>query len=66
MEQVFAHIHEKAPADGAVLLEDDTHHILLIHDHDVSNEIVPGYYRQILEHIMACGVIFEEPHFTEV
>lgn len=44
----------------------DCHHILLVHDHEQSNELVPGYYRQILEYLLAHGVTFTVPRFLEV
>lgn len=63
MDKVFERINEKAPADGTALLVNDSHHILLMHDHEISDELVPGYYEQILDYVLKCGVTFIEPRF---
>lgn len=66
LDTVFEHIHDSDPADGTALLKDNANHILLIHDHDISNQIVPGYYKKIIEHLITQGITFEDPLFMEV
>ena len=45
------------------LLEDDSYHIILMHDHEATYAMVPDYYKIMLEHIMENGVTFVEPKF---
>ncbi len=66
MHDVFTSIDGFLADEAACPPQDNLHHILLIHDHDISNEIVPFYYQQILEYLLARGVIFEVPRFLEV
>ena len=63
MEDVFKRVHDDDPAEGGVLLEDDSYHIILMHDHEETYAMVPDYYKIMLEHIMENGVTFVEPKF---
>lgn len=64
-ESVFARMHEQHPGDGAVLFGKDNAHILLLHAHDSTEELVPEYYRLFLEHALERGLVFVEPEFYE-
>ncbi len=63
MDDVWKRVHDANPSDGGALLEDGSHHIILLHDHEETEELVPGYYKQMIEHLMENGVVFERPTF---
>lgn len=63
---VFDRIHDEKPAYGDALLREGSRHILLFHAHDETEEQLPGYHRLFLDHLLECGVEFEEPHFETV
>ncbi len=63
VESVYQRIHEKKPASGGALLEEGSHHIVLLHAHDETEAIVPRYYEQFIEYCMNQGVEFVEPKF---
>jgi len=62
-ESIWAKMHTTNPTSGASLLGENQRHILLMHAHDETEEILPGYYKILLDHLLACGVIFDEPRF---
>lgn len=62
-ESVIARIHDAHPAQGGVLLEPDSHHIILIHDHDKTEAIVPRYYALFIDECLKSGVQFIKPVF---
>ncbi|MCR5250392.1 MAG: polysaccharide deacetylase family protein [Lachnospiraceae bacterium] len=62
-EDVMKRIHATEAGDGAVLLKEDSDHILLLHAHDETEELVPGYYRIFIDELLKNGVEFVEPHF---
>ncbi len=64
-KDVQARMNDKAPEEGAVLFEDGGRHILLIHAHDETEELVPGYYRLFLDELLAKGVVFDKPEFFD-
>ena len=63
LEDVMKRIHDKEPEDGAVLLKDNSSHILLLHAHDETEELVPGYYKIFIEELLENGVEFTDPEF---
>lgn len=63
MEDVIKRVHDRDPVSGAMLLEDGTNHIILMHDHEETLAMVPDYYKIMLEHIMENGVSFSVPEF---
>ena len=63
LEDVWNRIHDKNPASGGSLLSENSHHILLLHAHDETEEMIPGYYRLFIDHLLDCGVVFEKPEF---
>ena len=62
-ETVLYRIHDKNPDNGGVLLEPNSNHIVMIHDHAETNKIMPDYYKSILDYVMTCGVEFVDPQF---
>ena len=64
LEDVWKRIHDKNPASGGALLSEDSNHIILLHAHDATEEMVPGYYRLFINHLIACNVAFEKPEFV--
>ncbi|MGN1147479.1 MAG: polysaccharide deacetylase family protein [Lachnospiraceae bacterium] len=62
-ESVLARVHDEHPGCGGVLLEQGSHHIILFHAHDETEEMVPGYHKLFLDYVMAHGVEFEKPEF---
>lgn len=63
MDDVMKRVHDDKPESGGVLLEDGTYHIILMHDHEETLAMVPGYYKIMLEHVMENGVTFVKPEF---
>ncbi len=51
--------------DGNPLFGDELKHIILLHAHDYSNELAPGYYKDILDKMLANNTEFVEPVFLE-
>lgn len=62
IEDVLRHIREGDPEDGAVVTDDSTQ-IVLLHSHDDTEKLVPGYYRIILEELMKAGGEFVPADF---
>lgn len=60
-ENVFERIENRNPEDGAALLEDGGSHILLIHDHEETEDLVPGYFKMFIDYVLEQGVIFDKP-----
>lgn len=62
-DDVIRRINDPHPVSGAPMLADGGEHIILLHAHDETEELVPGYYRQFIGHLLAHGVTFSEPAF---
>jgi peptidoglycan/xylan/chitin deacetylase (PgdA/CDA1 family) len=63
MDDVMKRIHNSNPDDGAVLLKENSNHILLLHAHDDTEAMAPGYYRVFVEELLKNGVEFIAPEF---
>ena len=63
LEDVFRRIREPAPAEGAPLLQDGGNHILLMHAHDETGELVPEYWKILIGTLLDKGVTFRTPEF---
>lgn len=63
LDDVMKRIYNSNPADGAPLLKEDSDHILLLHAHDETEELVPGYYKTFIEELIKNGVTFVNPEF---
>lgn len=62
-ESVWERMHDKNPQSGAVLFAENNHHILLLHAHDETDEMLPEYYKQFVDHLLENGIVFDEPKF---
>ena len=60
---VMKRIYDTVPGNGAPLLKDGSNHILLLHAHDETEELVPGYYKTFIEELLKNGVDFTGPEF---
>ncbi len=63
IDYVWERINDKNPGSGAALLEDNGSHILLLHAHDETEEMVPGYYKLFIDELKKNGVAFDMPEF---
>lgn len=63
LDHVFSKMNDPAPSSGAPLFEDGGSHILLLHAHDETEEMVPEYYKKILGVLLEKGVEFIPPAF---
>ncbi len=64
LEDVFKRVNDMNPSSGGALLEEGSHHIILLHDHDETRALVPEYYKLMLENISDKGVTFVKPEFV--
>ena len=48
-----------------LLEEDNRHHLLLLHAHDETEELVPGYYKTFIGKLLDGGVVFDRPEFFD-
>ena len=62
-EDVMKRIHYIDPENHEGLLVEGSHHILLLHAHDETEELVPEYYKHFIDCLLANGVQFIEPKF---
>lgn len=63
LDDVMKRIYDPDPENGAPLLNDGSSHLLLLHAHDETEELVPGYYRIFIEELLKNGVEFIKPEF---
>lgn len=64
-ESIWERMHDPAPQSGAVLFAENHRHILLLHDHEESEALLPGYYRLFIEHLLEGGITFDVPQFLK-
>lgn len=62
-EAIWDKMHTQTPKSGDVLFRDGNRHIVLLHDHDQTEAIYPGYYRHFIDHLLENGITFDEPRF---
>lgn len=65
LDDVWKRIEDRHPANGSPLLEENSHHILLLHAHDETEALVSEYYRRFIDALLEKGVRFEKPAFRE-
>ncbi len=63
LDDVFKRMHDQDPKSGGALFAPDGYNMLLFHSHDETEEMVPEYYRVILDECLKNGVEFVEPKF---
>ncbi len=62
-EFVWQKMHDKNPKSGAVLFAENNRHIILLHAHDETEEMIPEYYKLFIDHLLENGMVFDEPVF---
>lgn len=62
-ESVWKKMHDTNPKSGAVLFAENNRHIILLHAHDETEEMLPEYYKLFIEHLLENGLTFDEPRF---
>ena len=65
-DDVWNKMHDAHPASGAPLFAERGRHILLLHAHDETDAMAPGYYRLFIDHLLENGVAFAEPEFCKI
>ena len=62
-EDAMRKIHRTDAGVSAPLLADGGSHILLLHAHDETDAMFPGYYKAFIEELSENGVTFTRPSF---
>jgi peptidoglycan/xylan/chitin deacetylase (PgdA/CDA1 family) len=62
-EDVYKRINDEYPIYGGSLFKDDNSHILLLHAHDETDEMVPEYYKKFVGSLLDREVKFLTPEF---
>ncbi len=62
-EFVWQKMHDTNPDSGAALFAENNRHILLLHAHDETEQMLPEYYKLFIEHLLENGFVFDEPRF---
>lgn len=63
LEDVWKKMEDKNPPLGGALYGEDNRHIILLHAHDETEELVPEYYKKFIDRAMENGLSFEKPMF---
>ena len=66
IDDVWKRVNDPAPGLGAAILKDGGRHIILLHAHDETEELVPGYYKLFIDKLLENGVEFVEPNFIHI
>ncbi|MCR5021724.1 polysaccharide deacetylase family protein [Ruminococcus sp.] len=66
IDDVWKRVNDPAPGSGATILKDGGRHIILLHAHDETEELVPGYYKLFIDKLLENGVEFVEPNFIHI
>lgn len=62
-ESIWAKMRDSNPKSGVALFGENQRHIVLMHAHDETDAIMPGYYRLFLDCLQEHGVVFDQPAF---
>ena len=62
-EFVWNKMHDENPKSGAVLFAENHRHIILMHAHDETEDMLPEYYKLFIDHLLEQGLVFDEPEF---
>ena len=65
-EDVWAKTRAVNPRSGAALFGEGQRHIVLMHAHDETDAIMPGYYRRFLDCMQENGIVFDKPGFIRL
>jgi len=60
---VWQKMHDENPKSGAVLFAENNKHIILLHAHDETEQMLPRYYQLFIDHLLENGLVFENPRF---
>lgn len=64
MEDILNRTKQEDPDLGKSLLSDENgRHLLIIHAHDETEELVPEYYKTLIDLLLDHGFIFDKPEF---
>ena len=63
MEDVWKRVYDPAPQSGGPMLKDGSSHIILMHAHDETEEMVPKYWQLMIDRLLEEGVQFVQPAF---
>ena len=63
LEDVWKRVYDPDPQYGGPLLKEGTNHMILLHAHDETEEMVPGYYQLLIDRLLEQGVQFDRPDF---
>ena len=66
IDDVWKRVNDPAPGSGAAILKDGGRHIILLHAHDETEELVPGYYKLLIDKLLENVVEFVEPNFIHI
>lgn len=64
-DSIVKHIHEEHPEMGDSLLGKEKTNILLMHDHEETNQCLEKYYEKIIDYVLSRDVEFVEPQFKK-
>ena len=62
---VMDRIYNNDPEQGAPLFKAGSRHLLLLHAHDETEEMVPDYYKLFINELLKNGFEFEKPAFLK-
>jgi len=60
---ILNQIHNDKPKLGGPLLAENAYNIVLIHDHEKTEEVYPDYFYKIINYVIDSGVEFIKPDF---
>lgn len=63
-ESILQRIHDTSPPSGGDLLDKNSYHIILIHDHIDTERFMPNYFKKLIDYVLASGVEFIQPKFV--
>ena len=67
LENILARTTQVNPELGKSLLTDeDASHLIIIHAHDETEEMVPGYFRTLIDVLLDNGFVFDAPEFMRL
>lgn len=62
-ESIRRKMHDQHPASGAVLFGENNRHILLMHNFDETEAVLPEYWKVLTGYLLDRGLVFDEPRF---
>ncbi len=63
---IMDRIADPEPLQKGTLQDPKAHNIILIHDHPQTDDIVPGYFYDIIHRTLDAGVTFLQPQFVTI